>query len=144
MLPSPVSVTGRMRTFRSQIGSRQSNNFIDLLLTRSRITNLGLVLLSFATFISLLFNFYHYSSSLIQYSHRPYTSQSQSLDYDPTQTITREAWVSSLEHLIIVPGHAIWKGSDPQKKHLDSEWILEDYQKGGGRVQAFWDHIATG
>jgi len=52
--------------------------------------------------------------------------------------------MAPLHHLIIVPGHAIWKGSDPQKRTQDSEWILESYQKGGGRVQAFYDHIAAG
>jgi len=43
-----------------------------------------------------------------------------------------------------VPGHAIWKGADPEKRTQDSEWILEPYQKGSGRTRVFWEHIVTG
>lgn len=129
MLPT----SSRTRTFHSQTHRR---HVVDLLTTRSRLTNLGVVLLSAAACLSLLFNLYYYHSS---------PSALQSLpDHDATQTVVQEPWIVPLDHLIIVPGHAIWKGTDPQKRTHDNEWILEDYQKGGGRVQAFWDHIAAG
>src|SRR5882757_3670977 len=105
MLPSPISA-GRTRTFYSR--THRSTNIIDLLLTRSRLTNLGLVLLSCATSLSLLLNFYQYSSL----DNAPH----HSLDDDSTQIPAREPWMSSLTHLIIVPGHAVWTGTDPQKR----------------------------
>jgi len=63
---------------------------------------------------------------------------------DDTQNVIREPWAESLDHLIIVPGHAIWKGVDPDKRTQDSEWVLEPYQMGAGNTQVFWEHIAVG
>ncbi|CAA7259181.1 unnamed protein product [Cyclocybe aegerita] len=40
----------------------------------------------------------------------------------------------------MVPCHAIWKGSDSWLN--EDDWILESYQKGPGRVKAFYEHIA--
>jgi hypothetical protein len=128
----PFASAAPTRTFRSH---SHRPSFTSLLSARSRLTNLGFAVLSAATCLSLLINLYYYHSSSPKHLH---------FDYDPTQTIKREPWMAPLHHLIIVPGHAIWKGTDPQKRTLDSEWILESYQKGGGRVQAFYDHIAAG
>ncbi|EPX74809.1 uncharacterized protein SOCG_02291 [Schizosaccharomyces octosporus yFS286] len=49
--------------------------------------------------------------------------------------------LSNLNHLIIIAGHAVWLGGS-SKGQEDSEWILEPYQKGEGKV--FASHIYKG
>ena len=123
-------------------------NLLDALLTRSRLTNLGLVFISSITFLSLLFNFHHYldhSTASSRDYHRTDTLKYQLLDdNDNSQSLIREPWTEALDHLIVVPGHAIWRGADPKKRTEDSEWILKPYQKGTGKTQVFWEHIAAG
>jgi len=43
----------------------------------------------------------------------------------------------------MVPGHAIWVGHDADKVEEDSEWVLENMQKGGS-VRTFMKHIEMG
>lgn len=78
-------------------------------------------------------------------------------------SVTRPDRARTLDHLIIVPGHAIWRGKPPFTPHLsnfelttclagsnaqlrmsESEWVLEPYQRGGGRIRAFFSHIVRG
>ncbi|EPY50931.1 hypothetical protein SPOG_00534 [Schizosaccharomyces cryophilus OY26] len=49
--------------------------------------------------------------------------------------------LSNLNHLIIIAGHAVWLGGSSQGQE-DSEWILEPYQKGEGKV--FAEHARKG
>jgi hypothetical protein len=49
-----------------------------------------------------------------------------------------------MDHLIMVPGHAIWKGGDPSEYEKDSEWVLDVAQAGRGNPKAFYAHIAKG
>ena len=146
MLPSPI-LTRRPRTIHSHSHRLAVRNLLNLLVARSRLTNLALVILSSVTAISLLLNLFHYlgktpspEDSLGTYS----LTYQLSDENDDSQNAIRESWTESLDHLIIVPGHAIWKGVDPEKRTQDSEWILEPYQKGTGKTQVFWEHIATG
>ncbi|PCH43583.1 hypothetical protein WOLCODRAFT_103794 [Wolfiporia cocos MD-104 SS10] len=135
MLPLPASYTSRRQFSRGGAGSHRSTR--DVLLTRARITNLGLLLLSTFAIFSFLVNLNHYYTSPRAYPHA---------DGEPfgiVETIQRDETLSTLDHLIIVPGHAIWIGIDPAKRLDDNEWILEPYQRGGGRVAAFYKHIAT-
>lgn len=70
------------------------------------------------------------------------------MDYAPPvsilATIQRDKTLERLSHLIVVPGHAIWSGSKPEEVLNETLWTLEDYQRGGGRVSAFVDHIKQG
>lgn len=122
-------------------------NLLDVLLTRSRLTNLGLIIFSSITSLSLLFNLVHYLNNAAPSADHP---GPDTLDYqlsdenDDSQNVIRDSWTESLDHLIIVPGHAIWKGVDPAKRTQDSEWILKPYQKGVGKTEVFWEHIAVG
>ena len=148
MLPSPA-LSRRHRTIYSQ--PRRSTfgfrNLQAVLLTRSRLTNLGLGFLSSITALSLLLNIFHYLDNTTSSDDSPGTdtlTYQLSDENDDSQNVIRESWTESLDHLIIVPGHAIWKGIDPNKRTQDSEWILEPYQKGAGKTQVFWQHIATG
>ncbi|KAH9858594.1 hypothetical protein C2E23DRAFT_799272, partial [Lenzites betulinus] len=42
----------------------------------------------------------------------------------------------------MVPGHAIWKGASLDARFDEDQWVLEPYQRGGGRIAAFFKHIA--
>ena len=146
MLPSPV-LTRRHRTIYSHPHRSAIRNLLHALLTTSRLTNLGLIILSSITAISLLLNLFHYldnttpSDSSLGTDTLTYQLSDEN---DDSQNVIRESWTDSLDHLIIVPGHAIWKGFDPDKRTQDSEWILEPYQKGSGKTHVFWESIAAG
>lgn len=51
--------------------------------------------------------------------------------------------LSNLEHLVIVPGHAVWHGRTKEEAVQDENWVLEDIQKGGS-VQTFIKHVMKG
>lgn len=144
MLPSPV-LSRRYRIY-SHPHRSAYRNLLEILLTRSGLTNLGLIIISSITALSLLLNLVHYldSSSSDKYFTTS-TFRHQLFDEnDNSQNVIRESWTQSLDHLVIVPGHAIWKGADPEQRTQDSEWILKPYQKGTGKTQVFWEHIAVG
>jgi hypothetical protein len=119
-------------------------NLLDILLTRSRLTNLGLIIFSSITSLSLLLNLLHYLNSTVSPADYSGPGYQLFVENDDSQNVFRESWTESLDHLIVVPGHAIWKGVDPAKRTQDSEWILKPYQKGVGKTQVFWEHIAVG
>ncbi len=52
--------------------------------------------------------------------------------------------ISQLDHLVMVPGHAVWTGSRASDVLDENHWVLESYQRGGGRVAAFVKHIQYG
>lgn len=141
MLPSPVL----SRQYRIYSHSRRLTykNLLEILLTRSRLTNLGLIIISSITSLSLLLNLVHHLDNV---DHPEQDALGYQLfdENDDSQNVIREPWTESLDHLIVVPGHAIWKGVDPGKRTQDSEWILKSYQKGVGKTQVFWEHIAVG
>jgi hypothetical protein len=149
MLPSPVS-SGKRRGFRRlDVGPRR--NLTNLLLSRSRFTNLGVVLLTLLTFFSL------YHSLRLWLSSNSFPVSTDDLCLPPPKTSTHGSseklgstwWAtvtpsSSLDHLVIIPGHAIWTGHDPEQRLNDSQWILEPYQKGKARLEALYRHIQRG
>lgn len=51
--------------------------------------------------------------------------------------------LGNLDHLILVAGHAIWKGRDADEVLGDENWVLEEMQKGGS-VNTFVKHIMKG
>jgi hypothetical protein len=129
MLPSPVTFAKR-RPFRRNATSPR-RNIIELLLSRTRVTNLGFLLLALGFLVSLLLNFYHLAQTYQHWGEYP----------GLLATISREKSIRGLTHLVVVPGHAIWKGTDPQLRLREDQWVLEPYQRGGGRVAAFFAHI---
>ena len=135
MLPTPVTLYEK-RGFpgRSQRKTR------DVLLSRARVTNLGLLLLvSFST-LSVLFNLgYYFSSAPDDQRGRPPIPPHSIL-----ATIERDRTLLVLDHLVIVPGHGVWKGTQADDALDEEDWVLESYQKGGGRVAAFYNHIRQG
>lgn len=158
MLPNPV--TSKFRSSgKAFLGS--SNHYRsrkDVLLSRARITNLGfLLLLTFAS-LSFLLNVYHYFTSPVSSptlrpppgSRPSRTKHSSSHVSDPPpdsilSTIARDDAVKRLTHLVIVPGHGIWKGTSQEDMFDEEKWALESYQIGGGRrVRAWVKHIQIG
>lgn len=142
ILPIPVSFSGSRRPYRTRSDSRSRPRLkFDVLLTRARVTNLGLLLLaSFAT-LSFLVNLRYF---LFSSHRRPHDSFPTYAPYSILETLSRDKSLLGLDHLILVPGHAIWQGSSSEDILNENKWILESYQKGGGRVAAFVKHIETG
>jgi len=131
MLPSPVLGRYHRKPLRS--AWRPGHTRLDSLTRRSRITNLGVFLLAGCFAISLFLNLRFWA-----FHHSLYPSQQSSrLQF---ATIDRPNTRNELDHLIIVPCHSIWKGSNSWLE--DKDWILESYQQGVGRVNAFYEHIA--
>ncbi|EMD37531.1 hypothetical protein CERSUDRAFT_136170 [Gelatoporia subvermispora B] len=141
MLPLPVSLA-----VRKQFSGGRTRRTKDILLTRSRVTNLGVLLLASFAVLSLLLNFGYYITSLDE--PQVEIPVVKSLLYTPPtnvlDTIQRDETLPALTHLIVVAGHAIWKGNDASEILDEEQWILEAYQRGGGRVNAFVQHIMTG
>lgn len=132
MLPSPVG-TRYQRKIRFNPTSRR--HLSETLKRRSRITNLGVVLLSGICAISILFNFRYW----ISVSYPPRVDNFHAPDL---ATVVRPLEWQHLTHLIIVPCHSIWKGT---RSWLDDDdWMLESYQKGSDRVKVFYEHIKRG
>ncbi|KAG8775270.1 hypothetical protein FRC12_001585 [Ceratobasidium sp. 428] len=108
------------------------------LLSRSRITNLGALIIGFILALSLFSNL-RYAFLLSRAARRFSATPAVIAD-----TITYNQSISHLDHLIIVAGHAIWKGGAPEDYTKDSAWVLEAGQTGRGNPDAFYAHIAKG
>lgn len=132
MLPSPA-LTRHHRKPPSLIATRGGR--LESLTRRSRITNLGVFLLASCFVISLLLNLRYWT-----FYHSLYPNPSQQSAKSQFATVDRPLTRKNLDHLIIVPCHSIWRGSDSWLE--DEDWILESYQRGAGRVHTFYEHIA--
>lgn len=143
ILPIPVSFSGSRRQYRIRSDSRSRSHFtkFDALLTRARVTNLGLLLLASFAALSFLVNLRYFLFSSAGQSHNSFPAHAP---YGILETLSRDKSLLGLSHLVMVPGHAIWEGSNPEDILNEDKWILEAYQKGGGRVAAFVKHIETG
>ncbi|KIJ27896.1 hypothetical protein M422DRAFT_190421, partial [Sphaerobolus stellatus SS14] len=166
MLPAPVYA--RTRPPRNRLGlriypnvnNRSHGGHLGLLenarfglLARSKAT---IFLLSCVLAISVLFNLYFYTQGPlidVQYKTAPsYFSYPKNLGIflpsNPSKDEQRGIPPASINasHLIVVPGHAIWTGSDLEDVYDEDNWILEPYQKGhdGRSVKVFVEHIKAG
>ena len=129
MLPSPALARYHRKPLR--LAGRHTR--LESLTRQSRITNLGVFLLASCFAISFILNLRYWT-----FHHSFYPSQQSSkLQF---ATIDRPITRNNLDHLIIVPCHSIWRGSNSWLE--DKDWILESYQQGAGRVSAFYEHIA--
>lgn len=142
MLPSPVSSNRRGISQHNRHRSFSLSDLkraLSLLRARSRFTNLSILLLAAFGCISFLYNLAFIFSS---------SPPSDLLDYTSPQsilaTIARNSTLESLSHLVVVPGHAIWTGTQPDQVLDEDRWTLEEYQRGGGSIAAFVKHIRRG
>ncbi|KAG7449592.1 uncharacterized protein BT62DRAFT_962968 [Guyanagaster necrorhizus] len=136
MLPTPVSFS--RRPFRRNGGSlnKPRRRIFDSLLTRARVTNLAVLLLATFSAISFLVNISLYFSAS--------SSPDSFFPHSIISTIVRHRALANLNHLVIVPGHAIWKGADSTSRLDMDDWVLEPYQREGNRIETFYRHIARG
>ncbi|KAN0061142.1 hypothetical protein ACQY0O_006877 [Thecaphora frezii] len=128
-------------------GQPGSVSLHDRLSARSRVTNLGIVLLlGFASLSALINLRYMLFGAQGGQSAPPPGFASWDTFHGYTPDSLRDAvppprkGIEMLNHLVLVPGHAIWAGCDVRQKDNDENWILEDYQRGGS-VKTFYKHI---
>jgi hypothetical protein len=134
MLPPPA-VSRYQRRIHFKPTNHRRWQLLDTLRRQSRLTNLGVVLLIGACSILILLNIRFWIST-------PYHRQFPSLYTLDLRTVDRPTEREHLAHLILVPCHSIWTGTNSWSEEKD--WMLESYQKGPGRVKAFYAHISTG
>lgn len=141
MLPLPVTLSASRRDHsrRHPGGSRHYRSTRDILLTRARVTNLGFFILAAFAAVSFLVNLTWYFSEPADYTHESTYAAPKAI----WETLPRERSLAELDHLIVVPGHAIWKGTNLEARFDDDQWVLEPYQRGGGRIAAFFKHIVA-
>ncbi|OCF59101.1 cytoplasmic protein [Kwoniella mangroviensis CBS 10435] len=169
MLPLPSSTSKRNRTYFPSLPANHNHNLsssqqiLQTLRSRTRLTNLAVFLLLFCLSGSLILNLNYLlipSSSTFNSSSssRLRNGKVNSKGWDdlitPSQlrsgiplsietTIERDSRYNDLDHLIMVPGHAIWLGHDASKVNENDDWILEPMQKGGS-VRTYVKHIQRG
>ncbi|KAF9564768.1 hypothetical protein CPC08DRAFT_705067 [Agrocybe pediades] len=140
MLPLPTVTKYQRRT--RYLDSSLRKNVLDTLTRRSRLTNLGVCLLAGLCAISLLYNLRYWALPPKYNNYGLYNQGSPQHDNHAHFAIKRPASRKELNHLIMVPCHSIWKGTKSWLEEKD--WQLEPYQKGPGRVRAFYEHAARG
>ena len=134
MLPAPVSFQRRGGIF----SNHSPRTLSKLLRSPARLTNLGALLLSSLLAFSLLLNFrfFHLDS--------PTTQNAPLLRSIVEALPERRPSASGLDHLVIVPGHAIWIGAHAEEAEEEDSWLLASYQKGRRRPTVFRAHISRG
>jgi len=153
MLPIPsTAYRTRPRNSQSYFVSGPSalpNSVFERLRTRARLTNLAVGLILSLLGFSLIVNLRYYPTDRLRIPHssaraQAYGSTSKTTSIASIEnTIERTEEIKGLDHLVMVAGHAIWKGSDPESRTNDTEWILTPVQKGGS-VKTFYKHIEAG
>lgn len=128
MLPSPSVASFQRRT---RLTASPRRKFLDTLARRSRLTNLGVFILAFLCVISLLINLRQWA---LPPSLEPLSTHGLAFS-----TVNWPATRKNFDHLVVVPCHSIWQGTYSWLDEKD--WLLEPYQKGPGRVRAFYQHI---
>lgn len=120
----------------------------DRLAARSRVTNLGVVLLLVAIAFSAMLNLHYLLAGAA--SSKPPKGFGSWTSYHGTTPDELKASLpppppgsNNLDHLVIVVGHAVWAGCDFKGRSKDENWILESFQQGGS-VNTFWKHIEKG
>ncbi|CAG8521274.1 2067_t:CDS:2 [Acaulospora morrowiae] len=116
------------------------------LITLKRAIFLGFfcILLTSLIINALNFGFFYlenFESSLIK---TPPNDNSIEIVSNDSQSLIPQPPHPELRDLVIVAGHAIFIGNDFDKVNLENGWILEGFQKGGGFVKIFLEHIRKG
>jgi hypothetical protein len=110
------------------------------------LTNLGVSVLSLLLCASLLLNLRTYRATHVLGSDGVGVALwSAQIGTPPSieRTIQRDPRFQELDHLIMVPGHAIWTGNDVEAITDDDQWVLQPMQKGGS-VKSYIRHIEKG
>lgn len=117
---------------------------------RSRVTNLGILLLMGVACVSILLNLRLLITTRGKYSRIPppgfgLWETFHGLTPQMLKENLPDPYPGSdkLNHLVIVAGHAVWAGSRFQDRENDENWVLEEYQRGGS-IKTYWKHIERG
>lgn len=159
--------------FPSNPSPSSSQSIIGHLRSRTRLTNLAVGLILLLTASSLVLNLSTYLSEptptfvRTSYSSSSTSNSNSESDYSGWTekgsgygggggggfgsegirsievTIQRDPRMEKLDHMVMVPGHAIWIGHDPTRVEDDEDWVLEPMQKGGS-VRTFIRHLEEG
>lgn len=116
---------------------------------RSRLTNLAVWLILALLGVSLISNLSHILHASDK--QRPFkisewdeVASLELLDSgrppSVETTIHRDERMMHVNHLVVVPGHAVWTGTEATKASLDDDWVLERMQRGGS-VKTYMQHI---
>jgi len=135
-------------------GSSQAAGVLrDRLAARSRVTNLGVLLLMGLLSLSVLLNLrnswaLHRTHTVFRGIPPPGFGSWQTFHGLTPHSLTLTAGetvegMDDLNHLVLVVGHAVWAGCEFSGKGDDANWILESYQRGGS-VKTYWKHIERG
>ncbi len=130
MLPAPVSFPRHHR-----ILSHSPRSFSKFLRAPARLTNFSAVVLLALLTLSILLNFRSLVTS---------PTKDAALPRSIVETLPVKSPASGLDHLVIVPGHAIWIGAHPEDAENEDSWLLASYQRGRKRPSIFRAHIARG
>jgi hypothetical protein len=134
MLPAPVSFQRRGGIF-----NHSPRSLSKRLRGPARLTNLGALLLSSFLTFSLLLNFHSF------YLNSPSIQNAVPLPRSIVEALPEpRPSASGLDHLVIVPGHAIWIGAREEDAEVEDSWLLASYQKGRRRPAVFRSHISRG
>ena len=129
MLPTPVSFQ-RQRTL---IFNQRPRSFAKFLRGPARLTNLSALVLLTLLALSLFINFRHLYSPIRNVALRSII-----------ETLPSRPSASVLDHLVIVPGHAVWIGARAEEAEDEDSWLLAPYQRGRRRPSIFRAHISLG
>ena len=91
-----------------------------------------MLLLTLFAALSSLLNFLFYLNFAGRSEHDHERHVGAQLYWTPpgiSSTISRSPAVQALDHLVIVPGHAIWWGTTSSSRLDEDEWILETFSE---------------
>lgn len=146
MLPSPATYR------RPPAGAYTlplNGSIMTLLRQRARLTNLAVGLLLFVLSFSLLANLSHMlhppaapaAFKIEAWDDVASTDQLRSRRPPSIETtIHRDSRMVDVNHLVMVPGHAVWLGQDASMAVTNDDWVLEKMQRGGS-VRTYVEHI---
>lgn len=160
MLPTPATSRSKNRTYFPSLPPNPSyapspSQLLQHLRARTRLTNLAVSIIISLLIFSLLLNLATFYSPyppsrrkgfrrLGGWEDNATPGQIDSLiPLSIETTIERDTRYGELNHLVMVPGHAIWVGNDVNRIERDEDWILESMQRGGS-VRTFVQHIRVG
>lgn len=129
MLPAPVSFQRR-----GHILNHHPRSLAKLLRAPARLTNLSALVLALLLFLSILLNLRSRYRTVVS----PLLHFRSIVDTFPK----RPTASSVLDHLVIVPGHAIWIGAGAEDAEEEDAWLLYPFQKGRGSPSLYRAHIA--
>jgi hypothetical protein len=137
MLPAPVSFQRRGHI----LGHHHPRSLSKLLRAPARLTNLSALVLVLVLVLSVLFNLRSFYRSSSSSSSAIWDGSARSIvDTFPSRAVASPA----LDHLVVVPGHAIWVGTRAEEAEDEDAWLLLSIQKGRGSPSLLRAHIARG